>query len=1059
MNPRRLLFAFTLAATPWALSACGGGSGGGSSSAMVLEEANHGFGRLLPYRVMEADPQGFPTTNEIEIRSMEDLLGNVTINNPVLPVASWPDEAKLPDGAAGNQYLHARFRQKIDIDSVFDGSPAAASSSHLLGTITVVAIDPVTGTTTQVPGRAFIGGQTYGTVADPDDPSSQQLQTWVRRLKSGEVIALTDVDGDGTDDFAEGSQPGLGFPGTEQTVPFGGATELVDPRSFVFVPDSDGNLATHETFPTGVQIRMQMTEGVKAINGKNLEEQAVASSTVGTDEVSPEVKVSGAEQIPVIIPGNGDFDVDPETSITVEFTEPIQITTLGDLPDGSAPSLSAAIQLQFGPTTSLTSVPFTVMPRSVFDFTSMILQPVYAFPGAGPSFEDCAAFNQVTITVNTEQFMDLSDRMNSAGPVTFFTTGEGPGLVNAPVAPDAVYVARLDGSPALSVLDLNGFGGSTGNPEFDPTCKIQEGNTNYPNNPNVELQGPLLTPPLTVGSCPFNGGSAGPFTLTKDSSLDTRLVREPIIESVGDMMLGHALDNVINNGDPNGCQSGGGNVCAASGLKSVMIAAGGATTLAPSTISTFPIKTVLGGENLVSWAPHPNPPPLVFPPLCVSPAIGGQEPTSIDTVLISLLNNILVPGPTPLGIPDACIPPQSLLTPEQNGFFQGPSLPASDVSMCSTYALRQQIGHFLYLCDRVAGEVVVLNSNRMTVLDRIPQPDPTSLAMSPDLDFLAVTNQAAGTVSFISTDPNSSNFHQEVKVTPVGKSPTGITWESGNEDVFVCNSGDNTVSIISAFSLSVRKTLSNQLSGPFEVVTTPRQLGFGLFRGVYYAYIMNSNGTISLFESGPDGVNGWGFDEIIGQPEFVFQNPTAIQPDVVNLNSAVWVAHQNQLDFDGSPTGLEGGALTNMFLESGTIGIIPLDPGFFANPSLRDLNFAINASVGEGEFGLTGVPTSIAFDNHRNRTALTNFSTSFSAGFPLSINGKSLVKPVTGGFASTNSPQFMMVAVPTSDEGPGVIDVIHLEGGFLRFDTNPYLDGTQSIPAPGVRSVMDFMTL
>ena len=265
------------------------------------------------------------------------------------------------------------------------------------------------------------------------------------------MIALTDVDGDGTDDFAEGSQPGLGFPGTEQTVPFSGAATLVDPQLFLFVADSDGDLATHETFPTGVQIRMQMTEGVKAINGKNLEDQAVASATVGPDDVSPEVRVSGSEQIPVIIPGNGDFDVDPETSIIVEFTEPIQLMTLGDLPDGSAPTLSAAILLEFGPTTSLTSVPFTVMPRSVFDFTSMVLKPVYAFPGAGPGFLDCSAFNQVTITVNTEQFMDLSDRMNSAGPVTFFTTGEGPGLVNAPVTPDAIYLSRVSGSPSLSV--------------------------------------------------------------------------------------------------------------------------------------------------------------------------------------------------------------------------------------------------------------------------------------------------------------------------------------------------------------------------------------------------------------------------------------------------------------------------------------------------------------------------------------------------------------------------------------------------------------------------------
>ena len=51
-----------------------------------------------------------------------------------------------------------------------------------------------------------------------------------------------------------------------------------------------------------------------------------------------------------------------------------------------------------------------------------------------------------------------------------------------------------------------------------------------------------------------------------------------------------------------------------------------------------------GAENLMGWAPHPNPPPLVFPPLCISPYIGGQEPTSIDTQTGALLTNLLVPG-------------------------------------------------------------------------------------------------------------------------------------------------------------------------------------------------------------------------------------------------------------------------------------------------------------------------------------------------------------------------------------------------------------------------------
>ena len=100
--------------------------------------------------------------------------------------------------------------------------------------------------------------------------------------------------------------------------------------------------------------------------------------------------------------------------------------------------------------------------------------------------------------------------------------------------------------------------------------------------------------------------------------------------------------------------------------------------------------------------------------------------------------------------------------------------------------------------DRAAGEVVVFNSNRFTIIDRIRTPDPTSLAMSPNLDLLAVSNQTAGTVTFVDIDPTSATFHQIVKTTKVGNGPLGIAWEPGNEDIIVCNTGDSTVSIISA---------------------------------------------------------------------------------------------------------------------------------------------------------------------------------------------------------------------------------------------------------------------
>src|SRR5688572_28030004 len=131
--------------------------------------------------------------------------------------------------------------------------------------------------------------------------------------------------------------------------------------------------------------------------------------------------------------------------------------------------------------------------------------------------------------------------------------------------------------------------------------------------------------------------------------------------------------------------------------------------------------------------------------------------------------------------------------------------------------IRQQVGHLLYMVDRVAREVVVFNSNRCTVLYWIRMLDPTSLAMWPNLDFLAVTNENADLVSFLDVNPSSPTFHQVVKTTVVGKGPPANAWESGNEDIFVSNQQEGTVSVISGFSLEVRKVLRNQLSRSIEV--------------------------------------------------------------------------------------------------------------------------------------------------------------------------------------------------------------------------------------------------
>ena len=67
--------------------------------------------------------------------------------------------------------------------------------------------------------------------------------------------------------------------------------------------------------------------------------------------------------------------------------------------------------------------------------------------------------------------------------------------------------------------------------------------------------------------------------------------------------------------------------------------------------------------------------------------------------------------------------------------------------------------------------------------------------MGPNLDFLAVTNQGANSVTFIDIRPKSATLHKIVKTTLVGAAPRGIAWQPGNEDILVVNEGANSMSM------------------------------------------------------------------------------------------------------------------------------------------------------------------------------------------------------------------------------------------------------------------------
>ena len=1043
----KLLTPLAVISSALVLGACGGGGGGssGAAASMGVQEIGHGFGLLVPHSIYRPDAFGMPTQQLVTITDIDDLVDNVTLTNPVLPPATWPASPQLPNGDAGNHFIFVRFNQALDVDSVLDSSPSGQVNSGLTGTISIAAIDPATGTSIPVKGRAFVGGQTYAGAAT-GSPPQLTLQPWVLAGPGGAPVANAAIDND-----ADGVPDGLGFPATQSTAGFQGQNVLSQPTTFVFVADTDGDLTTHETFPVGKQIKLAVELQVLGVNGSAVRERAVASTTVGPDNIAPEGQVKD--------PLDSSVDVDPRTTITVEFSEPVQPLSVGPLPSPNPPQVTSAINISFGPNAQSIVVPFEVLPKSPFDLSTYELMPAFDFPGSGPDLFQCGTFNRVQVDINGGQIEDMVLNTNTNAVQSEFFTGQGPGLVNAPVTPDVIYVARTGALPGVSVVDLNGFGASTGNPTFDPN-NVVEGNSNYPNNPNLLLQGTLLRPPLITGSCTIDGGSAGVFTLTQDSSLENLLVKPPLITSVGEMMLGQSLDQVFHNGqEPTGCQSGGGNLCAISGLKNVRATINSQGNLIPATGANaggITVAQIPGGANPVSWAPHPNPPPLVFPPLCLSPFIGGQETSSFENVLgppFPNLNNLLVPG-DPFGNPSLNTPPSGTLGRVQNSFFEGPGTPGQQINACVNYQMRQQVGHFLYMIDRARGEIVVFNSNRMTVLDRIVLADPTSLAMGPNLNFLAVSNQNADSVSFIDINPGSSTFHKVVKTTIVGRGPRGIAWEPGNEDILVCNEDEGTVSIIAAHDLNIRKVISGQLTSPFEVAITTRQSNHGFFRNVYFAWILNRDGRVALYESGPDGVNGWGFDDVIGVAPFTFTNPKAIQPDPLNTNGGCWIAHERQILADGSVSSVPGGAVTNLVIGATTVGQIPLNLNNFVNPQLRDMTFVVQASIGPGQ--LTGIPVDLAFDDQGNFSLLQNFFTPFSAGDPAILNGKSIMRPAGFTARPRNRARFLFVAVPNSTNGQGAIDVVDIDGGFQRFDTNAFQAGVQSIPAPGVLAISHY---
>ena len=424
------------------LGACKGGSKGDPDNRgdFKVTLVTTGQGQIYPYRIRALDSQGSPTNQIINIESLETLTANTNSVNTVLPVATFADTPVLPDGRAGNQFMFVRFGHKLDIESILSRTLANASTNSGLTTaISVLSYEQTTEQSVTLKGRGFVGGYTF-----VNRGGVMELVQAVRE-NAGAIEVLDPV--------------GNGFPRG-----FSNDLDLVTSKSFVFVADTDGNLDSFETFDPFNEdrlIRLRVTNAVRDTEGHFLEHELCTATTVGDDPSPPQVL--GFTRLPQIVPGNGATGVDPTTTIRVAFNKPVQPADVGTYFNATNPTPQPggiAINVTIGSRSF--SIQHYVDPVGFGNFCEFDVKPAYNIPGS----------TLVEIAVTANSIHALYGPALGQNVATTFTTGEGPGIVNAPVAPDEIYVGIGGSEPGVAVIDLNGFGKGTNGLDPDPVTGI-----------------------------------------------------------------------------------------------------------------------------------------------------------------------------------------------------------------------------------------------------------------------------------------------------------------------------------------------------------------------------------------------------------------------------------------------------------------------------------------------------------------------------------------------------------------------------------------------------------
>jgi len=742
-----------------------------------------------------------------------------------------------------------------------------------------------------------------------------------------------------------------------------------------------------------------------------------------------------------------------------------------------------------------TPIPFRVHPVHQNNLAKYVVHPLIDLPGSSSNWsgdipgeppqppQDALRlrievvvydYQQNTLTGNPNSYGWRPENLGAAGfhGERYYDKGQnfsvtfsillGPRYVNAPVSPNVIYTGM--GRGGIGAIDLDGNGFATNDPGsgrkrlvtsstfYNPYGSSMFGNGNdnaYP----VGLGNETPIPGVNEGGLGWWGGLVpAKDALVRDSNGSAHLyprARAGVSKgNYSDIVVGDFLDTLYSDrfNPYNSSQD--------------------------RTDLVFPTYPSVSSNNLISTPPTPNPPPLTLPVGMRPVEVILDELGCSDRGAFVILGAEVFPpdlGDLPLTGPRQWIsleygamvnPPQYAdkpFPPNPPGlgpwaldrYIQtGPLAETSTFGVGAEFGSRQQIGNFLFAADKANDAVDVLNSNtmeRITSLRGLKTPH--GLAITPDLRNLYVSNSAANSVSVFDVDPRSEDFLTLLDEIPVGDKPMGVCCQPDFEDVLVCNYGSSTISIIDPRTNTVRKTLTRLLDEPIDMVAGPRQNMFGWGTGVYHAYVLNQGGdNVLVYESGPDGLGGIGWDDILGEIPLVGQNgqvyekiekPRGICYDPLYLNNissalnlvgGCFVAHS-------SPKGATVTRI-NFVDQEGSWGPIYIDPA--GSPGFGKRKFLITAqwNVQDGHLSGNLAAADVAlpdfnrhdwlYGNLNQGLYVTNLGAlGGNPSYILPVNNKHPIRILMGGAVPTWLPDQLFISYPDAN----VIDVLEIATG------------------------------